>query len=86
MTSEKDHPENPTFAQRLERVDWDIMFCAVLERLGTVAETLPPGSPQRACMTECLEALDTLRMGALQPRDPPAIMAVCTQGNRVAGG
>ncbi|WP_168708445.1 hypothetical protein [Hydrogenophaga sp. PAMC20947] len=69
MTPRSDESKNSPCDQHLEMGDWDVMFCAVLARLGSAAESMDLNSPQRNCLPECLESLQMLRQSALQHWD-----------------
>jgi hypothetical protein len=44
--------------------DWDIMFRAVLERLGVAIEQMDPPPSEKHNLCECLASLDVLRRSA----------------------
>jgi hypothetical protein len=66
MTPRSDESKNFPYGPHLEMEDWDVMFCAVLARLGAAVESMNLNAPQRNCLPECLESLQMLRQSALQ--------------------
>ena len=49
--------------------DWDIMFCAVMARLGSATESLDQTSDPWHCLSENLASLQMLRQSALRHWD-----------------
>lgn len=66
MTLSTDKSASSSHGPCLEVGDWNVMFCAVLARLGAAIEPLDLKSPQWSVLPECVDALQMLRQSALQ--------------------
>ena len=65
MTTGTDKPMPLSHGSSLDIRDWDIMFCAVLARLGSAIDSMEQTSAPWNCMSENLASLQVLRQSAL---------------------